>query len=329
MTIFARIGLILLLAIGMPAFAGSVGFQQLKIADGSDAPLVIGVWYPSDAIENDQPLGTFTQHVALNAPVAAGRTLPLVVMSHGNGGWYGGHYDTALALARAGFVVAALSHTGDTYDDQSGATRVVDRPRQLRRLVDYMTAEWAGHDRIDAGRVGAFGFSAGGFTTLVAIGGVPDLGAVGPHCQAHPGYFDCQLLKRAGATMTVTAPSPDAWTHDPRIRAAVIAAPALGFTFSRDGLQAVHIPVQLWRDLDDHILPSPDYAEAVRANLPAPPELHLVERMDHFDFLAPCDDRLRRLAPAVCQSEPGFDRAAFHEQFNASVTAFFKAHLAP
>jgi predicted dienelactone hydrolase len=326
---FLPIVLLLVLVSAVPALARSVGFQELRVANGADRPLVIGVWYPSDAPASDQRLGTFTQLVAPNGPLAPGRTLPLVVMSHGNGGWYGGHYDTAIALARAGFVVAALSHTGDTYDDQSRATRLIDRPRQLHRLIDYMTGEWTAHDRIDAGRIGAFGFSSGGFTALVAIGGTPDLNAIAPHCRAHPGYYDCQLLKRVGGAETVTAPPAEAWTHDPRIRAAVVAAPALGFTFGKPGLQSIHVPVQLWRDLDDHILPNPDYAEAVRAALPEAPEMHLVEKADHFDFLAPCDDRLRDLAPDICRSEPGFDRVAFHETFNAAVTAFFSAHLAP
>ena len=157
---------------------------------------------------------------------------------------------------------------------------------------------------------------------------MPDLNTIAPHCLAHPGYFDCQLLKRAGAA-TVTAPPAEAWVHDPRIRAAVVAAPALGFTFGKQGLQGIQIPVQLWRDLDDHILPNPDYAEAVRANLPAPPELHLVEKADHFDFLAPCNAMLRGLAPDICRSEPGFDRVVFHDAFNAAVAAFFTARLAP
>jgi predicted dienelactone hydrolase len=32
---------------------------------------------------------------------------------------------------------------------------------------------------------------------------------------------------------------------------------------------------------------------------------------------------------AVCQDAPGFDRQAFHREFNAAVVAFFKAKLAP
>ena len=39
--------------------------------------------------------------------------LPLIVISHGQDGWFGGHHDTAEALADAGFVVAAINHPGD------------------------------------------------------------------------------------------------------------------------------------------------------------------------------------------------------------------------
>lgn len=307
--------------------AANVGFQEVQIPNGADKPLTVGIWYPTDAPAAAHPLHTFTQTVAPDGPVA-GRGLPLVVMSHGNGGWYGGHYDTAQALARAGIVAAAVSHTGDTYDDQSRSVRMADRPMHIKRLIDYMTADWSGRDHIDAGRIGVFGFSSGGFTALVAAGGAPDLSETAAHCRAHPDYFDCQLLKKAGVSADATIARPrSAWTHDPRIKAAVVAAPALGYAFGREGLKDVRVPVQLWRAQNDHILPNPDYAEAVRINLPTPPQFHLVEGADHFDFLAPCDDQLAKLAPAICTSAPGFDRAAFHARFNDAVTAFFLATL--
>ncbi|MCK7495223.1 MAG: hypothetical protein MZW92_32090 [Comamonadaceae bacterium] len=62
--------------------------------------------------------------VARNAPVAGGG-LPLVVVSHGNGGGPQSHADLALALASAGYVVAAPMHTGDNFFDQSAAGQVV------------------------------------------------------------------------------------------------------------------------------------------------------------------------------------------------------------
>src|ERR1700733_1527235 len=98
-----------------PALA--VGFEQAVVPDPDGAPLDVGIWYPSDAPASSQRLGLFQQTVATGAAVA-GRGLPLVVMSHGTGGSFEGHYDTALALAEAGFVVAAVPHTGDNYGDQ-------------------------------------------------------------------------------------------------------------------------------------------------------------------------------------------------------------------
>jgi predicted dienelactone hydrolase len=306
------------------ARAANVGFQEVEVANGTGKPLIVGIWYPTDAPAAPHALHTFTQTVAPDGPVA-GRRLPLVVMSHGNGGWYGGHYDTALSLARAGFVAAAVSHTGDTYDDQSRATQMQDRPAHIKRLIDYMTGEWPNHARIDARRIGVFGFSSGGFTALVAAGGTPDFSATKAHCQVHPDYYDCNLMKRTPAAAlndTIDLP-PSAWVHDPRIKAAVVAAPALGYTFGRRGLENIHVPVQLWRDENDHILPNPEYAEAVRINLPSPPEYHVVPGADHYDFLAPCDARLAKMVPDICRSAPGFDRTAFHADFDAKVTAFF------
>ena len=109
-----------LLFLAPAARASSVGFEELHIVNGGGAPLTIGVWYPTDAQASLQPFNLLTQSVAQGAP-PAGTRLPLIVFSHGTGGWYGGHVDTALALARAGFVVAAVTHTGDNYQDHSQA----------------------------------------------------------------------------------------------------------------------------------------------------------------------------------------------------------------
>lgn len=286
------------------AHAG-VSFQRFTIPDPQGRPIEVGVW---------SPIGT----------TAAKR--PLIVMSHGLGGHLSNHDDTAKALAAAGFVAAALTHTGDNWRTaRLTAGDAAARPRELKLLLDYMLADWRDRDRLDASRVGAFGFSLGGFTVLTAAGGVPDLGAIARYCETRPAEFTCRVKPRSDAATQ----RQDGWTHDPRIKAVVVAAPALAFTFAPDGLAALCKPVQLWKAEHDEIVPEPNHADAVRAGLPTAPELHVVQGAGHFDFIAPCSATLAVHAPEICTSAPGFDRAAFHADFNREVVEFFRRTLAP
>jgi predicted dienelactone hydrolase len=285
----------------------AAGFEAIRVPYGDEAALQGGVWYPA---------------------ASAGDRLPLVVISHGGGGSYDGHEDTAEALARAGFVVAAVSHAGDTYDDESRVLELWRRPDQLRRLISFMLTAWRDHDRLDPRRVGAFGFSNGGFTVLVAAGGVPDLTRTEAYCADHPSHDLCTALAAARVSPRLAA-GRDRWIRDDRIRAAVVAAPAFGFAFDKEGLRTVTSPVQLWGGALDGHQPPPGYEDAVAAALPTPPEFHRVPGAGHYDFLPPCRPALAKIAPNICASSAGFDRAAFHQAMNDAVVAFFSRTLAP
>jgi predicted dienelactone hydrolase len=314
-----------LLAFAAPAHVA--GFQHGHAADPQGKPLDIGIWYPSQAAPRSVAMGPTTMNVAVDGPVE-GRDLPLVVVSHGTGGSFLGHYDTAIALADAGFVVAAVTHAGDNYADQSRSADIMDRPRQVSRVTDHMLSAWDGRAAIEPKRIGMFGYSAGGFTTLASIGGVPDFSTVGPMCRQYPGDFACQLIAKNGGNAQAPLTSMNARVDDPRIKAAVIAAPALGFAFAPDGLKNVKVPVQLWGAANDTVVPTARYAEAVKGALPSAPDYHVVPNAGHYDFLAPCSAALAAIAPPICASAAGFDRAAFHASFNQAVVAFFRKSLA-
>jgi predicted dienelactone hydrolase len=308
----------------------STGFEKVMVPDPGGVPLEVGIWYPSKAPAAPQRLGLFEQMVA-DGGVVAGRNLPLIVMSHGTGGSFEGHYDTALALAEAGFVVAAVTHTGDNYRDHTQYGHLENRPRHIKVLIDYMLASWQQHDALDPSRIGMFGFSAGGFTALVAIGGTPELSTVAPYCAAHADEWSCRMLKERKinlsaniAGQSITVPN---WVHDPRIVVAAIASPAVGYAFSAEALSHVLVPIQLWRGDSDEILPHPNYAQAIYDRLPVKPEYHVVPNAGHFAFLAPCTPSLAAVAPEICRDPAGFDRVAFHREFNPAVVTFFKAKL--
>lgn len=88
-----------------------------------------------------------------------------------------------------------------------------------------MLDEWPSHARLDAARVGAFGFSNGGFTVLVAAGGTPYLSKIAPCCEARLNHDLCDALRHASVDPRFGTEIPaSAWIHDPRIKAVVVAA---------------------------------------------------------------------------------------------------------
>jgi predicted dienelactone hydrolase len=272
----------------------------------------------------------FQQVVAADAPIS-GSQLPLIVISHGTGGGAETHYDTALALAEAGFIAVAATHPGDNWRDHAlsfTARNFIERARHLKLTIDYMLTAWSGRGHVAAKRIGAFGHSAGGFTVLVAVGGNPELARLDAYCREHPDDWGCQRARALARGSTGDPPAP-IWVHDERIKAAVVAAPAAGHAFTAVGLAPVAAPVQLWEAEDDRIAPNRWSAENVRANLPSPPELHVVPRADHFAFLAPCGEALAVRVPEICREPPGFDRTALHHDLNEAVVAFFRKQLGP
>lgn len=314
---------------GSAGSAGAVGFQQLTVTDGSSAPIAVYVWYPSGAAAKPLHLSPYEQAVAMDGAIA-GSHLPLVLISHGTGGSALTHYDTAIALAEAGFIAAAVEHTGDNWHDHSYSftqRNFVERPRQLHVVLDYLLSAWDGRDRIDPDRIGAFGHSAGGFTALVAIGGTPDLALAAPFCKEHPGDWGCVRARTVAARTSAEMPPQPVWTYDPRIKAAVVAATALGRLFTPAGLAGATVPMQLWQGEDDQIAVQRSSFDLIKANLPAPPETHIVPLAGHFAFLPPCSQALAGMAAEVCRDALGFDRAAFHRDFNAAIVAFFNTQL--
>jgi len=298
-----------------------VGFQQVTIADPGYPPISAAIWYPTTAKPGFVLLGTSGERVAADGPVS-GSHLPLVIFSHGTGasGWV--HADTAIALAEKGFVVIAPTHTGDNFRDHSDAGKpdwLANRARHIERTIDMALDDWKDRGRIDPQRIGIFGFSAGGTTALISIGGKPDLRQLWTHCFRDP-EFICQLMR----PKTYRTVAQQEWPSDNRIRAAVIAAPGLGFAFAPSGLSAVNVPVQLWAGADDDIVPLVSNAGAVQRLLPRPPEMHVVAGAGHLSFMMPCG----LIAPRqLCRDNEGFDRSAFHDVFNRSVVKFFQEKL--
>jgi predicted dienelactone hydrolase len=257
-----------------------------------------------------------------NCPIA-GDKLPLIVISHGSGAWFGAHHDTAAMLADAGFVVVAINHPGDNASDarrSDDLSILIDRPADIRRLTGFMLGAWSEASKLDAQRIGMFGFSRGAYTGLVIVGGQLDLPSLISLCPE--GFINgmCEQLRKG----EVPAQRPG---HDPRFKVAVLADVEFGRAFTAEGLQGVQAPVQLWGSArgGDGVLP--EDGATIHRNLRAKPDYYVVPKTAHFAFAAPCSAAETQALPDICIDAGDFGRVAFHKDFNATVLAFFRKHL--
>lgn len=321
------VGLLVIAAIGLAIYiyltaiepSRPVGFQRLAIADPGHSRIAAAVWYPTNAKPGFMLLGTRGQRVATDAPVE-GNQLPLIVFSHGTAASAMSHADTAIALAERGFIVIAPTHPGDTFEAASDVEKwLLNRSRHLQRTIDTALTTWKDRQHVDPDRIGLFGFSAGATTALINIGGKPDLTRIWSQCSSHP-EFVCQTTSPTAYRNL----APTTWQHDSRVRAAVLAAPGLGFTFAPSGMSGVKVPVQLWAGSEDKTVPVATNAGLLAKLSGRRADVHVVPGASHFSFLMPCG----LLGPReLCQDPEGFDRVSFHRQFNSEVVRFFQAQL--
>lgn len=307
--------------------AQAAGLRAFDVPASSAGPAIRGlIWHPCAETPREIDARGGRTFFAVNGCPIVGDKLPLIVISHGRRGWLGGHHDTAAALADAGFIVLAINHPTDTERDISGTDSLavlVERPADIKRSIDYMLEAWPDASRIDARRIGLYGFSFGGYTGLVVIGGNPDFRKGLPNCQTSS-LRACKELENENNE----SPSQPI-VHDPRVKAAVIVDPYPVFFFPEENLKAVTIPVQLWSSDPaqnaDHL--SGCCAADITNRLPSKPEYHLAKGAKHFSFLALCTPKEAEQFAPICTDAPGFDRAEFHQRFHAEAIAFFKKHL--
>jgi predicted dienelactone hydrolase len=285
-------------ALCLTAAAGqAAGLRFIDVPADPEGPALAGaVWSPCATPANEVILGDVAVPRVKDCAIA-GDKLPLVVFSHGRLGSFRGHHDTAETLADAGFIVAAINHPGDNASDASQTddlSVLIERPADIKRLTDFMLGAWPDAAKIDRERIGFFGFSRGGYTGLVVVGGNPDFRAgLAYICPEGSTTRKCEQIRENKVPTQPLA-------HDPRIKVAILADPAFPIFFTPDGLKDVTIPVQLWRSAlgGDGVVPGA--VIALERKFPTRPDYHVAANSDHFSFLAPCSPEEAKALPVLC-----------------------------
>ena len=293
-----------------PHQLGCHGMQVLDPVQKLAIPLIC--FYPTQQAPQSQAFGPFSMEAAMDAP-PAGTRLPLVVLSHGNGGTLWAYRDLAALLARNGFVVAMPEHLGNSRTDNSlagTAANLANRPRQLCLAIDAALADplLGAHLAPERG-VGLIGHSIGGYSALATAGGQPWTGP-----------------QESGGQ----PPRQVAVAHDARIRALVLLAPATPWFMPAGALAQVHAPILMFSGSQDSITPS-WHADIVKRGVadPSTVEHQMVEGAGHFSFMSPFPGAMARPDFAPSQDPPDFDRAAFQTVLQAQVLAFLRAATLP
>ncbi|MDP8982949.1 MAG: SgcJ/EcaC family oxidoreductase [Acidobacteriota bacterium] len=316
--------------------------------------LVTTIWYPAEAAAAEQPqwIGApdaplfSAAKAAPDAPLAsAPGKFPLVLISHGTGGtalmmgWLGAH------LAARGYIAAAVNHPGnngtETYT-AAGFTLWWERATDLSVVIDQLLADSTFGRRIDPQRIGAAGFSLGGYTVIEIAGGITRRSSYRDFCRSPRADGICkpppefpefmtrfeQLddLAKTDAEIRESLRHESESHRDPRIHAVFAMAPALGPAFPADGLAGISIPVAIVAGAADENVPIASSAKYFADHIPNA-ELTLFERAPHYVFLGACTDQGRKIRPVLCSDPPGINRESLHRETAAMATHFFDDHL--
>jgi len=271
-----------------------------------DATIPLWLLYPTRAPTRAERFGPYALDAALDG-APAGEALPLVVISHGTGGSPWVYRDLAAYLVRAGFVVALPAHPGNHRGDNSleeTAANLENRPRHVRYVIDAAYAHPAVGPRVSRAGVSVIGHSLGGYTALAVAGGRP---SALPH-QTADGKA-----------------RPLAVTHDPRVTALVLLAPATVWFAAEGALLDVDLPILMRTGALDTVTPSV-HAEIVQRGIGDPKQLahRVVPGAGHFAFLSPFPDAMTRPDFPPSQDPEGFDRRAYLPVLGADVLAFLQ-----
>ncbi|MEN2987398.1 hypothetical protein WG926_03720 [Tistrella sp. BH-R2-4] len=300
----------------MSGAAADIGYAEALVTDPvTDAPAPVMIWYPSDAPAAPVRRGPFVMRVAVDAEPAPGRH-GLVVFSHGSGGAPLAHHGTAEALAAAGWIVAAPMHPGDDVRNASGAGSAVafiGRVRTLSAVIDRMLGDprFAGH--VDAGRIAAVGYSAGGAAVLALAGAPADAANAVAFCADH-GAEDT-LCGRYGvrADLVVEASRIGPVPADDRLDLAIALMPVTGW-FADDALAHLQIPVRIMTSQHDEMLPPPLHGERLAAGSDGAVPIEVMVGAGHFFPLGVLPDELA--GSDVARDPAGLDRAAAIARLN-------------
>jgi predicted dienelactone hydrolase len=241
--------------------------------------------------------------------------------------------------------VAGANHPGNTAAaplTRDGFMLWWERATDASQVLDGVLADPMLGPHVDRERIGAVGFSLGGYTVLELAGARTNLQAFERFCTSPQADAICHPPEAArisdasgAAPLTLDDLSPQtrasrarsgASYRDPRVKAVFAIAPALGEAFDSASFADVTIPVSLLAGEADVTAPVATNIHRIAGLMPNA-HVEMVPGASHYTFLDTClADVVAHLA-GICEDGPGVDRDAVHALAADRAIRFFAATL--
>jgi predicted dienelactone hydrolase len=315
--------------------------------------LVATIWYPVNAdgkmYEEPQVIGPpdgplfLAGGAAVDAPIASSPAkFPVVMLSHGTGGsamqlaWLG------TVLARHGYIAVGINHPGNNALEPYTAEGFVlwwERATDISDALDGLMSDATFGPHVDEARIGAAGFSIGGYTVLELAGARTDQERFLKACETDPTLHKCvvpemksmgdpeQMLAKVRASSAESMARGGASYRDPRVKAVFAIAPAVGQAFDPDGFRDVTIPVAMVVGAADPIAPVATNAGRFLALMPNAHLAVLPDGVAHYTFLDTCTDVGKAKLGVYCGDAAGVDREKVHATVSGMAVKFFDKNL--
>lgn len=295
----AILAALLLIGFTAPALANDnpIGFQTTTLPDTHNIrTLEMAVWYPATSTAQPKLIADNLVFIGVLAVPDAAPTPgkhPAVVLSHGYGGNWGKQAWLASALARQGYIVAAVNHPGTTSQDRSAqaAAQLWQRPRDLSRAIDALLAQATPFGAVDSGRIAVIGHSLGGWTVMESAGARFDPALFARDCDAHPTLVACTAYREMDPEGTPNGKAQlAADLSDKRVTAVVSLDLGLSRGFTDASLAALPVPaLVIAAGVPSADLPAQMESADLAKRLPNTSTQYVeIEDANHFSFMSQC-----------------------------------------
>jgi predicted dienelactone hydrolase len=308
------------------------GITTLHYFDQSrNRPIVTEAWYP---VDKDIPAQASTGFwlrcdEARDAPLSnASSKYPLIMMSHGSGADRYTISWLAEVLAANGYIVAAMDHFGNTWNNKIPEyyARPWERPMDVSFVLDRLLESSPFKDRIDQNKIGFAGYSLGGATGIWIAGAeaaTHDLEYIKSHCIREVGdIVPMNIVEKIDFNQAKGS------FLDERISAMVLMAPALGWLFDEKSLAKIAIPIFIFATENDQVVPIEKNAKIFAKKISCASLKIFSGDANHYVFLNRATVVGKRFLDSKYSTDPGsIDRAKVHEAIAKRAVIFFDDKL--